>query len=214
MAAFGREQPPRRDCPSGDKGEASGPTRSVPPERVRILVASLAVKGDQHLARVSVVVDLDRLMKYAPDQLPVSAQLFAETRSCVRLSVGRPTIIGPMARSGPSARWKDPPSLPHDPKQRERVLQSYENYRVHRRDVEDVINYMLGRDPEQLRPPSLSWDPLMEVLGNEGVFVTEDDLITTPFTFEFSDEFLGELAPEIGDDCPAAAASDDPPASA
>ena len=137
-------------------------------------------------------------MEYAPDQLPVSAQLFAETRSDVRLSVGRPTIIGPMARSGPSARWKDPPSLPSDPKQRERALESYENYRVHRRDVEDVINYVLGRDPEQLRPPSLSWDPLMEVLGNEGIVVTEDELIAAPFAFEFSDEFLAELAIETG----------------
>ena len=62
--------------------------------------------------------------------------------------------------------------------------------------LEDVINYVLGRDPEQLRPPSLSWDPLMEVLGNEGILVTEDELIAAPFAFEFSDEFLAELAPE------------------
>ena len=153
-------------------------------------------------------------MKYAPDQLPVSAQLFAETRSGVRLTVGRPTIIGPMARSGPPARWKDPPSLAHDPKQSEPVLYSYETYRVHRRDVEDVVNYVLGRDPEQLRPPSLSWGPLMEVLGNEGILVSEDDLIATPFSFEFSDEFLAELAPEPGDEHPATAASDHPSTSA
>jgi hypothetical protein len=49
----------------------------------------------------------------------------------------------------------------------ERVLQSYESYRVQRRDVEDVINSLLERDPEQLRSTSLSWDPLMEVLGNQ-----------------------------------------------
>ena len=152
-------------------------------------------------------------MKYAPDQLPVSAQLFAETRSGVRLTVGRPTIIGPMARSGPWARWKDPPSLPRDPKQRGRVLQSYETYRVRRRDVEDVVNYVLGRDPEQLRPPSLSWGPLMNVLGNEGILVSENDLVATPFSFEFSDEFLAELAPEPGDEHPDTAASDHPPAS-
>jgi hypothetical protein len=163
-----------------------------------MLVASVAMKGDRHLARVGAVVGVDRLMTYAPDQLPVSAQLFAETGSGVRLTVRRPTIIGPMARRGRSARWKDPPSLPHDLTQRERVLERHGTYQVHRRDVEDVINYVLGRDPEQLRPPSLGWDPLMEVLGNEGILVTEDELIAAPFAFEFSDEFLAELALETG----------------
>ena len=146
-------------------------------------------------------------MKYAPDQLPVSAQLFAETRSDVRLSVGRPTIIGPMARSGPSARWKDPPSLPRDPKQHDQALESYENYRVHRRDVEDDQLRARARSGAA-RPPSLSWDPLMEVLGNEGILVTEDELIAAPFAFEFSDEFLAEvLRPKLADGHPATAAA-------
>lgn len=104
--------------------------------------------------------------------------------------------------------------MPHDPNQRELVLQSYETYQVHRRDVEDVINYVLGRDPGQLRPPSLGWNPLMEVLGNAGILVTEDDLIATPFSFEFSEEFLAELAGETGDGNPGTPDSDHPPTSA
>ena len=38
----------------------------------------------------------------------------------------------------------------------------------------------------------------MEVLGNEGILVTENELIAAPFAFEFSDEFLAELATETG----------------
>jgi len=66
---------------------------------------------------------------------------------------------------------------------------------VQREDVEDVLNYLLGRDPEQLRPPSLAWEPLIELLDREGITMTEDQLIETPFVFEFSDALLAELAP-------------------
>ncbi len=44
--------------------------------------------------------------------------------------------------------------------------------------MEDIINSVVGRDPEQLRPPTgLSWDPLIELLDREGIVVTEDELI-------------------------------------
>jgi len=48
-----------------------------------------------------------------------------------------------------------------------------EGYRVQRQDVEDAINQLLGRDPEQHRPPRLSWEPLIELLDREGITVTE-----------------------------------------
>jgi len=70
-----------------------------------------------------------------------------------------------------------------------------EAYRVRRRDVEDIINSVLGRDPEQIRPFSLSWDPLINLLNRNGIRLREEQLIATPFVFEFSDELLVELAP-------------------
>ncbi|HWH12192.1 MAG TPA: hypothetical protein VG165_13775 [Solirubrobacteraceae bacterium] len=156
------------------------------------------MEWNEHIARVGALVGLDRFMEYGADQLPVSAQLFAETPAGNRLSVRRPTIIGPMARQGHAAVWKDRPPIPHDPKQTAKLFQAWDDYRVRRRDVEDIINYLLGRDPEQLRPPSLSWGPLRELLRHQGILVTEDELIATPFVFEFSDDFLAELA--SGDD--------------
>jgi len=71
-----------------------------------------------------------------------------------------------------------------------------EGYRVQRQDVEDAINQLLGRDPEQHRPPRLAWEPPIELLDHKGIKVTEDELVATPFVFEFSDELLAELAPE------------------
>ncbi|MDQ2897249.1 MAG: hypothetical protein M3Y09_16670 [Actinomycetota bacterium] len=143
------------------------------------------------ISRVGASVLLDERQDYGPDQLPVAAQLFAETAAGVRLSVGRPTIVGGMPRRGSSASWKryNGPRLP-----REGPL--LENHRVQRQDVEDIINSVLGRDPEQIRPFSLSWSPLIELLDHEGITVTEDQLIATPFVFELSDELLTELASE------------------
>lgn len=83
--------------------------------------------------------------------------------------------------------------LPRIPRARERVLESY---RVHRHDVEDAINQLLGRDPEQHRPPRLSWEPLIELLACDGISVTEQELLAMPFVFEFTDELLAELAAE------------------
>ncbi|MGI8715371.1 MAG: hypothetical protein ACR2NR_19760 [Solirubrobacteraceae bacterium] len=124
--------------------------------------------------------------------MPIAAQLFAETAAGVRLSVGRPTIVGGMPRRGSSAAWKrsNGPRLP-----KEGPL--LENHCVERQDVEDIINSVLGRDPEQMRPSTgLAWEPLIELLDREGITVTEDQLIATPFVFELSDELLAELASE------------------
>jgi len=54
---------------------------------------------------------------------------------------------------------------------------------------------VLGRDPEQIRPFSLSWDPLIKLLDRNGINLGEEQLIATPFAFEFSDGLLVELAP-------------------
>jgi hypothetical protein len=56
---------------------------------------------------------------------------------------------------------------------------------------------MLGRDPEQIRRFSLSWDPLIKFLERHGITVNEDELIATPCVFEFSDDLLAELAPYV-----------------
>ena len=65
-------------------------------------------------------------------------------------------------------RYAGPP-LPEDPDARRRVLDAY---RVQRHDVEDAMNQLLGRDPEMHRPPRLSWDPLIELLGQQGVVIS------------------------------------------
>ena len=101
-----------------------------------------------------------------------------------------------MAAAGPSRgfgavtkRYAGPP-LPEDPDARKRVLDAY---RVQRYDVEDAMNGMLGRDPEMHHPPRLSWEPLIELLAEHGKVVSDQELIATPFQFEFSVEALAAL---------------------
>ena len=66
--------------------------------------------------------------------------------------------------------------------------------RVQRHDVQDAINQLLGRDPEQHRPPRLAWDGLIRVLREHGADLREEELIAMPFEFEFSP--TSESAPE------------------
>lgn len=70
--------------------------------------ARMVTKMDKSvtISRVGASVRLDEQQDYGPDQLPVAAQLFAYTAAGVRLSVGRPTIVGGMPRRGSSAAWK------------------------------------------------------------------------------------------------------------
>ena len=42
-------------------------------------------------------------------------------------------------------------------------------------ELGDAINQMLGRDPEQHRPPRLSWAQLIGAFANVGVSVTGQD---------------------------------------
>lgn len=125
------------------------------------------------------------------ERLDIDASLFADTsagRVCARtggMGVG-------MWRTGMNAIWKGYRApLPEDREERFRVLA---NYRVSRHDVEDAINQLLGRDPEQHRPPRLAWEPLVEALDKAGIIVTEDDLLALPFVFELAPELTAELA--------------------
>jgi hypothetical protein len=81
-------------------------------------------------------------------------------------------------------RYKGPP-LPESEKERRAVL---ERYHVGPWDIESGIDQMLGRDPEQHRPPRLSWENLIRALGNEGIVVSEDDLIAAALTVEYAHE--------------------------
>jgi len=114
--------------------------------------------------------------------LATSAQLFAESPDGGQIVV---TGAGGQLR-GPAAIWKRyPGSLPDNWDAQQRVLKGYH---VQQHDVEDAINQLLGRDPEQHRPPHLSWGPLIDLLGQHGVTVSEEELVTMPFVFELSPE--------------------------
>ncbi|MGA2930414.1 MAG: hypothetical protein ABSG43_31420 [Solirubrobacteraceae bacterium] len=118
------------------------------------------------------------------DQLAVVARLFAVLASGERPVASQYAIGIGLRRRGTGAIWKryvGPPALPGDPDERERFLNEY---RIRQRDVEDAVNQMLGRDPEQHRPPHLSWQTLIERLGKEGLELREDQLIELPFSCE------------------------------
>jgi hypothetical protein len=61
-------------------------------------------------------------------------------------------------------------------------------------ELGDAINQMLGRDPEQHRPPRLSWSQLIDAFAIVGVSVTEQELIDVPLTIELSAEVEARLA--------------------
>jgi hypothetical protein len=133
------------------------------------------------------------------DYLDVSVSLAAEDDSGRRIEGGDFGVGGP--RRGSAARWKShagPP--PPEPPLPFRLLQELlydwrdRRYRVGRRDIEDSINQMLGRDPEQHRPPRLVWHGLVDALADAGIDVTEDELIALPLTVELDAELEAELA--------------------
>jgi hypothetical protein len=131
-----------------------------------------------------------------PERLQVTARLFAETAAGERLVAERDSMGIGLWRNARSAIWKryvGPPPLPEDPVIHEKFL---DEYRLRRRDIEDAVNQLLGRDPEQHRPPRLSWGLLVELLDRHGLQLTEDALIGLPFSFEFSAELVAQLAPD------------------
>jgi hypothetical protein len=52
---------------------------------------------------------------------------------------------------------------------------------------------MLGRDPEQHRPPRLSWENVLAALSAAGVPATEQDLIDARLTLDLSDDVKAEI---------------------
>lgn len=96
-------------------------------------------------------------------------------------------------RTGSAAIWyrDHGPPLPEDPEEEEEALK---NYRVGRADIEDGINQMLGRDPEQHRPPRLAWGGLIAALARDGIQVSEEELIDAPLTLVLDSEVEAELA--------------------
>jgi hypothetical protein len=60
-------------------------------------------------------------------------------------------------------------------------------------DLEDGINLMLGRDPELHHPPRLAWGQLIDALGEQGMSVTDDDLIPLALTVELEPEIRAIL---------------------
>jgi hypothetical protein len=61
-------------------------------------------------------------------------------------------------------------------------------------DVQDAVDQMLGRDPEQHRPPRLSWEGLLNALETSGVRSSEQELIAAPLIVELSDDATSEIA--------------------
>lgn len=141
------------------------------------------------LDHVGVVVDVE----VSETQWAAEATVFAVSTD------GRRVMATPhhhMSSAGPSrgasaiwTRYAGPP-LPEDAGESERVLAAY---RVQRSDVEDAINQLLGRDPEQHRPPRLAWNFLIERLAEHGTVISEEQLIAMPFRFEFSEAAIAAL---------------------
>jgi hypothetical protein len=125
------------------------------------------------------------------DKWSADAALFAVSADGRRIAVtpAHMGAAGPSCGAGAIAKRYTGPPLP-EPDARQRVLDAY---RVQRQDVEDAINGMLGRDPEMHRPPRLSWGFLIDLLGEHGKVVSEEELVTIPFVFEFSAEALAAL---------------------
>jgi len=93
-------------------------------------------------------------------------------------------------RRGVWHRWHGPP-LPADREEAQRI--ALREHRVGLPDIEDGINQMLGRDPSLHHPPRLAWDNIIRALREEGVSVTERELIDAPLTINLTPEVQAEL---------------------
>lgn len=96
-------------------------------------------------------------------------------------------------REGLGAIWHGyrGPMLHQDPAEHDRLLA--DSYHVGIDDVQDAINQMLGRDPEMHRPPRLSWDGLQRALDDQGIRVSEQQLIDTPLELVLSASAAAEV---------------------
>ncbi len=122
----------------------------------------------------------------------MTVRLAADLDDGCRVAAGGFGFGGP--RNGVAAIWHRyrGPQLSDDPEEQWRLLN--ETYHVGVSDIEDAINQMLGRDPDQHRPPRLSWGHLIDALAAVGVTMTEEELIALPLHIELSDEVKAEIA--------------------
>jgi len=127
-----------------------------------------------------------------PATYQMNVTLAADLDDGRRITAGGFGFGGP--RYGVGAIWHRyrGPRLSDDPEENDRLLN--ETYRVGLPDIEDAINQMLGRDPDQHRPPRLSWGHLQEALTKVGIKVTDDELIALPLEIELSQPVQAEIA--------------------
>lgn len=119
--------------------------------------------------------------------------LSAELTAGSRVSTGQSDMGVGCWRRGMNAihhRYHGPP-LPEDPDEAHAVIEK--TYRLGPLDIQDAVNQLLGRDPEQHRPPRLAWGNLINALKRRGIAVTEQQLIETPLTLELSADVQHQL---------------------
>jgi hypothetical protein len=129
-----------------------------------------------------------------PDRLHISVRLTALIEDAAPVTSDRDDFGISMPRHGLAAIWHRyrGARLTEDPTKETELLRS--NHRVGMPDLQDAINQMLGRDPEQHRPPRLSWGHLIDALANVGVAVTEQELIDAPLIIELAPAVKAQLA--------------------
>ena len=129
-----------------------------------------------------------------PDKLHVVVRLTAQIQDAAPVTSDRDDFGISMPRHGLAAIWHRyrGARLTEDPTKETELLRR--NHRVGMPDLQDAINQMLGRDPEQHRPPRLSWGHLIDALANVGVAVTEQELIDAPLIIELAPAVKAQLA--------------------
>lgn len=126
------------------------------------------------------------------ERLQIQARTFAVGRGGRRIESAHWHISIGLWRRGPNAivkRYTGPP-LPADPDAERCILKAY---RLQLEDIEDAINWHLGRDRDREPPPRLGWGSLLKALRAEGISASEDEFVAAPFVFEFADEIIVEL---------------------